>query len=49
MQTTGEQIDFVFQLQARIRAKGGDPIRMEIWDDAVTYANTLLGQLEKLD
>lgn len=38
----------VYRLQSQIRAKGAVPVRMEIWDDAVTYANELLSQLERL-
>ncbi len=38
----------VYRLQSDIRAKGAAPVRMEIWDDALTYANALLEQLEKL-
>ena len=42
------EITMVHRLQSQIRAKGGTPVRIEIWDDAVTYADSLLGQLEQL-
>ena len=49
MKTTKAMIAMVHQLQAKIRHEGGIPVRIEIWDDAVTYANSLLGQLEELE
>ncbi len=43
------EITMVHRLQSQIRAKGIAPIRIQIWDDAITYANALLCQKEELD